>query len=449
MSELDERSNESIENRYDEYVMPIWKSLNVPVRRAEGCTLEDFEGNEYLDVFSGISVVNTGHGNDAVVSATRDQLETFVHGCSYVHPNEPVAALAERIAEVTPGDLQKTFFCNSGTEAVEGAIKLARKCTGNVEIVALEMAFHGRTLGSLGLTGNHVYKHGMGPTINDVAHAPAPYSYRSEYGDLSEPAFAETAAAALERVVGTHTSSDLAAIVVEPVMGEGGIIVPPRGYLERVAEIAHDHGGLLIVDEVQSGYGRTGEFWASSHFSVEPDILTQAKGIASGFPLGAFTASAEIADSFEAGDHLSTFGGNPVAAAAALATIDELQDGIVSNARNEGEWLAERLETLEERFPVVGETRGLGLMQGVELVDPDEDGPDDAPAPDSDLAKHVATRLREDHGIVMGVGGYHKNVMRFQPPLTISRAELARAVDELAAAIEAEADLDGVSDADN
>lgn len=431
-------SNEAIEAAYDEYLMPIWKSLDVPVERASGCTLVDFDGNEYLDVFSGISVVNAGHGNDAVLEAATDQLETFVHGCSYVHPNRPVAELAGRIAEVTPGDLQKSFFCNSGTEAVEGAIKLARKYTGGTEVVALEMAFHGRTLGSLALTGNHAYKHGMTPALNDVVHAPAPYQYRSPYGDCSEAAFAERAAAELERVIETHTSSDLAAVVVEPVMGEGGIVVPPTGYLERVQEIAHDHGALLVADEVQSGYGRTGSFWACDHFDVEPDVLTQAKGIANGLPLGAFTASSEVADAFEAGDHLSTFGGNPVSCAAALATIDELEGGLVGNAAEQGEWLATRFDALAEAFDVVGEARGLGLMRGIEFVDPADTGPMGvAPSPDPALATRVSERLR-DAGVVVGVGGFYKNVLRFQPPLSITREELERAVDALWDSIDAE-----------
>ena len=434
--DADMASNDAVESRYDDYLMPIWKSLDVPVKRSSGCTLEDFEGNEYLDCFSGISVTNAGHGNEAVVEAAKDQLDEFVHGCSYVHPNEPVAAFAERLAEVTPGDLQKTFFCNSGTEAVEGAIKLARKHTGNTEVVALEMGFHGRTLGSLALTGNTAYKDGMAPTINDVSHFAAPYGYRCPRCDGDECGAA--CANDLEHVIKSHTADDLAAVVVEPVMGEGGIVVPSESWFQRVQEIAHDHGALLVVDEVQTGYGRTGSLWASDHFDVTPDILTQAKGIANGLPLGAFTASADVADSFESGDHLSTFGGNPVTCAAALANVDELQDGIVDNAAEQGAWLGDRLADLEAEYDVVGDTRGLGLMYGVELVDPDEDGPMDvAAAPDADLAKHVSQRLR-DEGVVIGVGGFYKNVMRFQPPLTISREQLERAVDELEVAIDAE-----------
>ncbi|OLZ40260.1 aminotransferase class III [Natrinema saccharevitans] len=428
-------SNAAVVSSYDDHMMPIWKSLDIPVKRASGCTLEDVEGNEYLDVFAGIAVTNVGHGNEAVVDAAKAQLEEFVHGCSYVHPNEPVADLAERIAEVTPGDLEKTFFCNSGTESVEGAVKLARKYTGSKEVIALEMGFHGRTLGSLALTGNKSYKQGMAPTLNDVAHTAPPYGYRCPRCDGGE--CDADCADELERVIGSHTSGDLAAIVVEPVMGEAGIVVPPEGWLERVQEVAHDHGALLIVDEVQTGYGRTGELFASSHFDVEPDILTQAKGIANGLPLGAFTAPAEIADAFESGDHLSTFGGNPVACAAALATIDELQDGIVDDAREQGRWLADELGALEGEYEVVGQTRGLGLMWGVELVEPGTTGPQNvAPKPDPELASAVSDYLRDESNVVMGVGGYYKNVMRFQPPLSISREQLQYAVDELRAALE-------------
>jgi 4-aminobutyrate aminotransferase len=419
-------TNESVEAQYGDYLMPIWKELNVPIQRAEGCTVQDFDGNEYLDVFSGISVTNVGHRNEAVVEAAKAQLDEFIHGCTYVHPHETAAALGEKLASVTPGDLKKSFFCNSGTEAVEGAIKLARKYTGNKEILALEMSFHGRTLGSLALTGNKSYKADMAPTINDVAHTAPPYAYRCSRCD--DNACSSDCATGIERVIDTHTADDLAAIVVEPVMGEGGIIVPPNGWLSRVQEIAHDRGALVIADEVQTGYGRTGEMWAVDHFDVQPDILTQAKGIANGMPLGAFTASEEIADAFEAGDHLSTFGGNPVACAAALATIEELQDGIVDGARDRGEWLSDRISGMADEYDVVGDVRGLGMMQGIELIDPIEIGPNEvAPAPDATLAKHVGKSLREQ-GIIIGVGGFYSNVLRFQPPLTITTDQLEQAV---------------------
>ena len=430
--------NEAIEAQYDEYLMPIWKDLNVPIRRAEGCTVEDFDGNEYLDVFSGIAVTNAGHRNEAVVEAAKEQLDEFVHGCSYLPPHEPAAALGEKLAEITPGDLKKSFFCNSGTEAVEGAVKLARKYTGSTEVLALEMSFHGRTLGSLALTGNKSYKSGMAPTINDVAHSAPPYAYRCQKCDGGP--CTNACGSGIEHVIDTHTADDLAAIVVEPVMGEGGIVVPPEGWLSEVQRIAHDRDALLIVDEVQAGYGRTGEMWASDHFDVVPDIMPQAKGIANGLPLGAFTAREEIADAFGAGDHLSTFGGNPVACAAALETIEQLQDGLVDAAREEGEWLADRLAEMEAEYDVVGDVRGLGLMHGVELVDPSETGPNDvSPAPDKKLAKHVGTHLREE-GIVIGVGGFYSNVLRFQPPLSIERDQLDRTADAIEAALD---DWDG------
>ncbi|MFT4947369.1 MAG: 4-aminobutyrate aminotransferase/(S)-3-amino-2-methylpropionate transaminase [Natronomonas sp.] len=431
-------SNADVESQYEQYLMPIWKDLNVPIERATGCTVRDFDGNEYLDVFSGIAVTNAGHRNDAVVEAAKDQLDEFVHGCTYLHPHEPAAKLGEKLAEVTPGDLTKSFFANSGTEAVEGAIKLARKYTGSKEVLALEMSFHGRTLGSLALTGNKGYKADMAPTINDVAHVAPPYAFRCQMCDGGPCSCA--CAEDLERVIETHTAGDLAAVVVEPVMGEGGLIVPPEGWLDRVREITHDHGGLLIVDEVQSGYGRTGEMWGADHFDVVPDIMPQAKGIANGLPLGAFTAREEVADAFDAGDHLSTFGGNPVACAAALETIDQIQGGLVENAREQGEWLGEQLTTLESEYEVVGDARGIGLMRGLEIVDPTESGSRGvAPAPDAELAKHVAKHLREEADIIMGVGGFHGNVLRFQPPLSISRAQLDRVVAALEDAIGAEA----------
>jgi len=432
-------SNEAVLSQYDEHMMPIWKTLNVPVKRAEGCTIEDYDGNEYLDIFAGISVTNVGHGNEAVVDAAKSQLEDFVHGCSYVHPSEPVANLAEEIARISPGDLQKTFFCNSGTEAVEGAIKLARKYTGSKEVIALEMGFHGRTLGSLALTGNKSYKSGMAPTLNDVAHTAPPYAYRCSRCDSG--VCGGDCADQLEKIIGTHTSGDLAAVVIEPILGEAGIIVPTDEWIRTIQEITHDHDALLIADEVQTGYGRTGEMFASTHFDLVPDILTQAKGIANGLPLGAFTAREEIANAFESGDHLSTFGGNPVACAAALAAIEELEDGIIESVRAKGKWMRSELNALQSEFDAVGQTRGLGLMWGVEMIDSTDKGPmGNAAAPAPDLAADIGTYLREESNVVIGVGGYYKNVLRFQPPLTISRDQLKRALSALREALEAQSE---------
>lgn len=436
MTDDDEYTNLELASQYDEYVMPVWKTLSIPIKNASGCTVEDFDGNEYLDAFSGISVTNSGHHNDAIIEAATNQLEEVVHTCSYLHPNKPVAELGEKIAEVSPGNLQQSFFCNSGTEAVEGAIKLARKYTASKEVVALEMAFHGRTLGSLALTGNSGYKQGMAPTLNDVAHTRAPYEYRCP--TCNGGPCSEACANELETVIKAQTADDLAAVIIEPIMGEAGIVVPPDGWLTRVKEIAHEHDAVLIVDEVQSGYGRTGKMWGVDHFDVIPDIMCQAKGIANGLPLGAFTATPEIAEAFDSGDHYSTFGGNPVACAAAQAVINQLQEGIIDNAREQGTWLTDELTAIANEYDVIGEARGVGLMQGLEIVDPDEEGPRNiAPAPDPDLARAIADHLA-DAGIIIGVGGFYKNTLRLQPPLMINREQLESIVDELHTAIEAE-----------
>lgn len=436
MTNNGEYTNLNVLSEYDEFVMPVWKELSIPIKEASGCVIEDFDGREYLDAFSGISVTNAGHQSEEIVEAATNQLRDVIHTCSYLHPNKPVAELGKTIAAITPGDLQRSFFCNSGTEAVEGAVKLARKYTGSKEVVALEMAFHGRTLGSLALTGNSGYKRGMAPTINDVSHTRAPYAYRCSTCDGGP--CTDACATELETVIKATTSDDLAAVIVEPVMGEAGIVVPPEDWLQRVQEIAHEHDAVLIVDEVQSGYGRTGEMWAVDHFDVVPDILCQAKGIANGLPLGAFTAGPEIADAFDSGDHYSTFGGNPVACAAAKATIDRLQDGLIDNAREQGDWLSEEFTTLAGEYDVVGDARGLGLMHGLEVVNPDTTGPRDiAPAPDPELARSIAEQL-VDAGIIIGVGGFHKNTLRIQPPLSIERDQLESIVEELHTAIDAE-----------
>lgn len=428
-------SNREVQQYYEEYMMPIWKSLHVPIKSAEGSKIKDFDGETYIDLLSGIAVTNAGHSNENINTTAKEQFDDFVHGCTYVHPHKPAALLSKRLSECTPGDLQKSFFANSGTEAVEGAIKLARKFTGKKEIVSTEMAFHGRTFGSLALTGNKSYKQGMAPTLNDVSHFAPPYSYRCAQcdGDLCGAKCAND----LERVINTHTSGDVAAVVVEPILGEGGIIPPSKEWLARVREITLEHDALLIADEVQTGYGRTGEFWACDYFELSPDILVQAKGIANGLPLGAFTAREEIANAFTSGDHLSTFGGNPVSCAAALETINQLQSGIIQNCREQGEWLRHRLDDLEDRHVCVGEVRGAGLMQGIEIVDPNQKGPMGlAPAPDPKTAKQVGRTLREN-GVVLSVGGIHKNVLRIQPSLSITRSELSDAIGLIEDAISA------------
>jgi len=392
------------------------------VARAEGARVEAADGQTYIDCFAGISVVNAGHGHPKVREAAKAQIDRLIHASSYTYYLEPVADLAERLAAVTPGRLQKSFFANSGAEGIEAAMRMAKAYTGRHEFIALERSFHGRSVGTLSLTGNMGRKGRGGPYLSGVAFAPAPYPYRSRFpGDAD--AVGEQAAAAVEDVIRYHTSGDVAAFIAEPVMGEGGIIVPPRSYLPRVKEILDRYGILFIADEVQCGFGRTGKLFAVEHFGVEPDILVSAKGIADGFPLSATIARPEVADSFRPGEHLSTFGGNPVSCAAALANLGVmLEADLPGRAARLGAAALERLRRDSRGLARVGEVRGLGLMIGIELVR--DRGTKE---PDADLAKAVRTACRE-RGVLVGVGGTGGNVLRLQPPLVIEEQDLETAL---------------------
>jgi 4-aminobutyrate aminotransferase/(S)-3-amino-2-methylpropionate transaminase len=388
----------------------------ITVDRGAGAELWDVDGRRYLDCFAGISVVSTGHSHPRVVAAARDQMERFIHCGTYLYQVPVVGTLAQRLAEVTPGRLEKTFFSNSGAEAVEGAMRLARAFTGRSEFIALETGFHGRTNATLAVTGNRKRKQHGGPYLGGVAFAPAPHPTRCRTcGGHCTLRCAD----AVEDVINYHTSGDVAAFIVEPILGEAGIVVPPPGYLRRVKDILDRHGILLIVDEVQTGFGRTGRMFGVEHFGVEPDIMTMAKGIASGFPLGGFIARPEVADSFQPGEHLSTFGGNPVACAAAVATLDVIADEqLTENSARLGERMLGRLASLSDAHPCIGEVRGRGLMIGVELVE------DRATmAPDARRAVQVRAACRE-RGLIIGIGGFFGNVVRIQPPLVISEGQL-------------------------
>ena len=410
--------------KYREYVLANCAKVQ-PVVIAKGleAIVTDDTGKDYIDCFAGISVVNAGHCNPEVIAAAKGQMDKLVHCCSYVYHVEPVANLAERFAHITPGRLKKTFFANSGAEAVEGALKLAKIYTGKSEIVALETSFHGRTWGALSVTGNAGRKRRGGPYASGVAFAPAPYAFRAEVDNDEE--YGERCARSLDDVLRFSTSGDVAAFIAEPVLGEGGIIVPPRNYFREVKKILDAHGILFIADEVQSGFGRTGAMFAIEHYSVEPDIMVTAKGIADGFPLGAFTTSDEIAAAFRPGDHLSTFGGNPVCCAAALANIEFMQrEDLPGKAREQGEYVLSRLESLKERFSVIGDVRGMGLMIGIELIT------DDRLTPATAEAEAVRDHCLKE-GVLIGVGGVYGNVVRIQPPLVITREQLDAALDTL------------------
>lgn len=395
----------------------------IVIERAAGALVWDEGGRSYVDLFSGISVVNAGHARPEVVEAAAAQMRRLVHCNSYIYHNRPTADFAEALASIMPNpELRVSFFGSSGAEAIEGAMRLAKQYTGRSEFVALEMSFHGRTVGTLSITGNWNRKKKGGPYLPGVAFAAPPHAYRSPFsGDAA--ALARECARDLERAIDLRTSGQVAAFIAEPVMGEGGIIVPPPDYFKLVKEILDRRGILFICDEVQSGFGRTGRMLAVEHYGVVPDIVVTAKGIADGFPLSAFTTREEIARAFTPGDHLSTFGGNPVSCAAALANLEVFRrDRLVERSAEKGARLIEQLRGLAERHPLIGDVRGLGLMVGVELV---TDRARKTPAGES--AALVQDLLLED-GFLIGVGGYHGNVLRLQPPLVIGDEDLDRSV---------------------
>lgn len=402
----------------------------VVLERAAGAEVYARDGRTYLDCFAGIAVVNAGHVHPRVAEAAKAQIDRLVHGAALIYYVPGVAELAEALARITPGALQKSFFCNSGAEAIEGALRLAKVATGKREVIALQMGFHGRTYGTLSVTGNMARKTRGGPYMPGVAFAPAPYCYRCPLR-LDPDTCGLACADAVEDVIQYQTSGDVAAFVVEPVLGEGGIIPLPEGYLARVKAILERHGILLLADEVQTGFGRSGRLFGVELSGVEPDLLAMAKGIADGFPMGAFIAPAAIADSFQPGEHLSTFGGNPVSCAAALANIAVIEDErLVERSSELGAWALGELRALQGRHPLIGDVRGAGLMIGVELV---SDRSSKAPA--AAAAARVRALCREA-GVLIGVGGQSGNVVRVQPPLVISREQLAHAIATIGRALE-------------
>jgi 4-aminobutyrate aminotransferase / (S)-3-amino-2-methylpropionate transaminase / 5-aminovalerate transaminase len=416
--------------KYKDFVMTGFLKSVAPmvIDRASGCTVTDVNGREYLDCFSGISVVNAGHCNPEVIAAAKKQMEKLVHCSSYLYHVEPVADLAEKLAQIAPHGLTKTFFGNGGAEAIEGALKLARLYTGRHEFIALHASFHGRSWGALSITGNQGRKKRGGPYAPGIAFAPAPYVYRSQWPDDPEEC-GRQCARSIEDVIRCATSGDVAAFIAEPVMGEGGILVPPKNYFREVKRILDQHGILFIADEVQSGFSRCGKMFAIEHNGVEPDILVTAKGIADGFPLSAYTTRPEIAAAYQPGDHLSTFGGNPVSCAAALANIEFMErENLARRAADTGAYAVSKLRDLQKQNPLIGDVRGLGLMIGVELVR------DEKLTPASAEAEAIRDSLLRQ-GILVGVGGIYGNVVRFQPPLIITREQIDRAIGAFATAL--------------
>jgi len=421
-------SSEDVFRKYQEYVATSFVRKVEPIAIAEGkgALVRDIDGKEYLDCFSGISVSNTGHCHDKVVKAIKGQADKLLHCCTYMYHVAPAAELAERLAKVAPEGLRKTFFCNSGAEAIEYAMKMGRKFTKRHEIIALMCSFHGRTLGTLSVTGQWARRrYDMGPYLGGVSFAPAPYCYRCSLGQ-TYPDCGIQCAEMIEDIIEYSSSNNVAEFIAEPVLGEGGLIVPPPEYFKTVKKVLDRHEILFIVDEVQTGFGRTGKMFGIEHYGVNPDIMCLAKGIASGMPLGACIAKAEIADSYEPGDHLSTFGGNPVSCAAGIASLEVmLEQDLPKQSQLKGEYLLRRIRELQETESMIGEVRGKGLMIGVELVEEHEN---------KTPAQAKAAKIREllrMKGILIGVGGVKGNVVRIQPPLVITDEQLETLMDRL------------------
>ena len=395
----------------------------VYVARARNAMITDVEGREYIDFAAGIGVMNVGHCHPKVVKVVQDQAGLYSHMCFGLFGYESYLRLAQRLNELAPGDSPKrTFFMNSGAEAVENAIKIARVATGRKAIIAFEDAFHGRTYMTLSLTSQvSPYKVGFGPYASEVYRIPYAYCYRCPLA-LSYPACGCECAGLLEQAFAKHVNAEeVAALIAEPVLGEGGFIVPPPEYMGKIKKICKEHGILLIADEIQTGLGRTGAWFGMEHWGVAPDIVTTAKALGAGFPISGITGRQEVMDSVHPSGVGSTFGGNPTACRAGLAVLDIIEsEGLLQRATALGERIRDRFRDLQGRYPIIGDVRGIGAMAAMELVeDPD------TKKPAGDFAKAFRLKLFENGVVNVGAGTYH-SVVRILVPLTIEDDTLDR-----------------------
>ena len=390
----------------------VGTTMPVFAARAAGGIVEDVDGNRLIDLGSGIAVTTVGSSAPRVVDAVAQQAAAFTHTCFMVTPYEAYVQVAERLAELTPGDHEKrSALFNSGSEAVENAVKIARAHTGRDAVVVFDHAYHGRTNLTMAMTAKNMpYKKGFGPFAGEVYRAPMSYPFR-DAAEVDGERAAQRAIAVIEAQVG---GDQVAALVIEPVQGEGGFVVPAPGFLGALAEWCQESGAVFVADEVQSGFGRTGTWFAVDHEGVVPDLVVSAKGIAGGLPLSAVTGRAEIMDSVHAGGLGGTYGGNPIACAAALAVIETIEaDGLLARARQLEDVLVGRLRELQQSDPRIGDVRGRGAMVAAEFVDPATG------RPDGPLAKAVAGYAHQ-HGVIALTCGTWGNVIRFLPPLSIS-----------------------------
>ncbi len=380
----------------------------------------DLEGRRYLDFFGGILTISVGHANPKVTTKIKAQVDRLQH-TSTLYPNEAIVALAEKLAQITPGALQKSFFSNSGTEANEAAILLARMATGSFDIVALRHAYAGSSQLAKAVTGQAPWRKAAVISVG-ISHAINPYCYRCPLG-LAYPDCGVACANDVENLIQTGTSGHIAAFIAEPIQGVGGFITPPPEYFKIVFKIVKKYGGLFIADEVQTGFGRTGKKWFGiEQWEVTPDVITCAKGMANGSPVGATITTAELADSFQ-GLTISTFGGNPVTSVAARATMEVIEEeNLLENAHTVGNYFRSKLEELKEKHPLIGDVRGMGLMQALELV---KDRKTKEPAPEATV--QVMERAR-DNGLLIGKGGLYGNTLRLSPMLNIGKADVDEAI---------------------
>lgn len=409
-------------------ISPVWnRSAEVFVDRAEGVYLYTTDGRRYLDFTTGIGVTNTGHCHPRVVAAIQEQAARLIHGQANIVIHEPMIRLTEELSQILPPALDTYFFSNSGAEAVEGAVKLARASTGKTNIIVFQGSFHGRTHATMAMTTSKtIYRAGFQPLVSGIFVAPYPYAY---YYGWDEESTVEFSIRELKRLLKSQTApEETAAIVVEPVLGEGGYVVPPKTFLPRLRQICDQHGILLIADEVQSGFGRTGRWFAMDHSGTIPDIVIMAKGMASGMPLSGLAASRELMEKWIPGSHGGTYGGNAVACAAAIATIQVMrEEGLIQNAVKMGQVLKAGLGQLQEEFPEIGDVRGLGLMVATEFSRPDgQTWPERA----SGVAQ-AAYRA----GLMLLTCGTDGNVIRWIPPLVVDQAQTQEALDIFAEAL--------------
>jgi alanine-glyoxylate transaminase/(R)-3-amino-2-methylpropionate-pyruvate transaminase len=406
--------------KFKQYLFPsnaTYYAEPVALESGAGARLRDFDGREYLDFFGGIVTVGVGHANPRVNAAAQAQMERLGH-VSTLYPTLPVAELAEKLVNLAPGKMERAFFCTSGTEADETAVALAQAHTGRQEVIALRHGYSGRSLLGQSLTAHSKYR-AVPTQVAGVKHAHAPYCYRCPFG-LTFPACGIKCATDIEELIQTTTVGEVAGMIAEPILGVGGVIAPPPGWMKLAVDIVKKYGGIFLCDEVQTGFGRTGRMWGVDGEGVEPDVVTMAKGIANGFPISAVVTTSAIAGAWKAGN-ISTFGGNPISCAAANATIDVIvEDGLVENAAGMGAVLKEALEGLKSRYPVIGDVRGRGLMLGMELVR-DERAGDRTPAADTTLRVLEEAKKR---GLLLGRGGLYGNVVRVAPPLVVSRRDV-------------------------